>query len=62
MDDEKLVFTLADFDDAVAEECVRIETNDEYKDKKFGSMALIMSGMAFSAAVRMHLIDKKRED
>lgn len=62
MDNEKLVFTLDDFDDAVAEECASIETNEKYKDKQFGSMMLIMTGMAFSAAVRRRLINKTNKE
>lgn len=60
MDD--MTFTLEEFDDAVAEECASIATDEDYKDKAFGVAMLTMTGMAFSAKVRKRMIKNKKED
>ena len=59
MNEKEFVFTLDELDEAIVEECERI--TEDHCDKPAGAAMLIMIGMAFSAAVRRHLIDNKNK-
>ena len=60
MDD--MTFTLEEFDEAVAEECASIASDEKHKNMAFGVAMLTMAGMAFSAGVRRRMIENKKED
>ena len=61
MDNKEKTFTLDEFDDAVAQECVNISSNPQYEDKLQGVAMLIMTGMSFCAHVRNILLNSKEE-
>lgn len=61
MDNKEKTFTLDEFDDAVAQECVNISSNPQYADKLQGTAMFIMTGMSFCAHVRNILLNSKEE-
>ena len=63
MDNNKdMTFTLDEFDDAVAETCVKISSDRADKKNSIGAAHIIMAGMMFSAMVRKRLESSKKED
>lgn len=62
MDDKDVTFTLDEFDDAVAQECVNISGNPKYGDKLQGVAMFLMTGMSFCAHVRNILLDSKNKE
>lgn len=61
MDNKEKTFTLDEFDDAVAQECVNISNDPQYGDKLQGVAMFIMTGMNFCAHVRNILLNSKEE-
>ena len=62
LDNKDLTFSLDEFDNAVAEECVSIMEDKSHEDDVHSASLIIMTGMMFCAHVRKRMIKNKKED
>lgn len=61
MDNKEKTFTLDEFDNAVAQECVNISSDPKYDGMLQGVAMFLMTGMSFCANVRNILLNSKEE-